>query len=137
MPGWITGIDYIDFDADPSTNSSARPNLAMRENKKYLGVLGQPANTVAGNVANQAIGTLAVPAVALNVVGTIALSNSLITANSFIFLTTRKVGTDAGTGRGPLAFVDALAAGSATIGIRAGGTAVPVSAWVVHYLIIN
>lgn len=144
MPlGWVTAVDYLEFDADPSSNLHAingetnRPNLGIRQSKPYLKALGQTANTVAGNVANQPVGTLAVPAIALNVVGTITLTNSLITANSFIFLTTRKVGTDANTGRGPTAFVDAQAAGSATIGVRAGGTAVAVSTWVVHYLIIN
>lgn len=144
MPlGWVTPVDYLEFDADPTSNASlasnetSRPNLGIRQHKPYLKALGQTANTVAGNVANQPVGTLAVPAIAINVIGTITLSNSLITANSFIFTQTRKVGTDSSTARGPVTWVDALSAGSATIGVKAQGVAIAVSIYVVHYLIIN
>src|SRR4051812_44549439 len=132
VQGWPTAVDYIEFDADPSSSTSqinselARPNLGIREHKPYLKALGQTANTVAGNVANEPVGTLAVPAIAINVIGTITLTNSLITANSFIFTTCRKVGTDASTARGPVVWVDALASGSATIGVKAQGVAIAV-----------
>lgn len=144
--GWITNVDYLEFDSDPASNAAqvptisetARPNLGMRDGKPYLKALGQPANTVAGNIANQPVGTLAVPAIAtLNTIGTITLTNSLITINSFIFLSVRKVGADASTARGPFAFIDALSAGSATIGVKADTVAVAVGIYVVHYLIIN
>lgn len=135
--GWVTPIDFLEFDADPSSTTFIRPNLGMADSKPYLKALGQTANTVAGNVANQAIGTLAVPAIAVNVVGTIALSNTLITANSFIFLSVRKVGTDSSTSRGPVAWVDAIGAGTATIGVKAEDLAISASVYVVHYLIIN
>jgi hypothetical protein len=141
--GWVTNVDYLEFDADPSGNGAstnferARPNLGMRDGKPYLKALGQPANTVAGNVADQPVGTLAVPAISINVIGTITLTNALVTANSLIFLTPRKVGTDSSTARGPVCWVDALSAGSATIGVKAQGVAISVSIYVVHYLIIN
>lgn len=141
--GWVTPVDYLEFDADPTSNASmssgetSRPNLGMRQNKPYLKALGQTANTVAGNVANQPIGTLAVPAISVGVLGTIALSNTLITANSMIFVSCRRVGTDSSTSRGPTVFVDAQSTGSATIGVRAQGVAIAVNIYVVHYLIIN
>jgi len=141
--GWVSAVDYLDFDADPSSSSPhvnferSRPNLGIREGKPYLKALGQTANTVAGNVADQPIGTLAVPAIAVNVIGTIVLTNSLITANSFILTQPRKVGTDNSTARGPVTWTDALSAGSATIGVKAQGVAIAVNIYVVHYLIIN
>lgn len=137
VQGWTTGIDFLEFDADPSTSTAARPQLAIKENKAFPRCLGQPVNVVTGTVTNQWVGTLAIPAIAINVVGTVTLTNSLITANSFIMLSARKVGTDAATGRGPSVFVDALSAGSATIGIKATTVAIAVNIWVVHYLIIN
>lgn len=134
--GWVTYVDYLEFDADPSGTAPARPNLGMADGKPYLKALGQPLNTVAGNVANQPVGTLAVPALTAATVATIALTNTLITANSFIFLNVRRVGADTATGRGPQAWVDVQAAGSATIGVRST-VAAAVSLYVVHYLIIN
>jgi len=141
--GWPTPVDYLELDADPSSNASngnfelSRPNLGMRDHKPYLKALGQPVNVVAGNVANQPVGTLAVPAIAVNVIGTAVLTNSLITANSFILTQVRKVGTDTSTARGPVTWTDALAAGSATIGVKAQGVAITAGVYVLHYLIIN
>lgn len=141
--GWVTNVDYLEFDADPSTNASAyppetsRPNLGMRDGKPYLKALGQTANTVAGNVANQPVGTFAIPATAIAVVGTVVVSNTLVTANSIIMCSTRRVGTDSSTARGPNIWVDALAAGSVTFGFRSQGVAIAVSTYVGHYLIIN
>lgn len=137
MPGWVTAVDGIEFESNPAATTAARPAVGVGDGRPYLKVNGQTANTVAGNVANQAIGTLAVPAIAVNVVGTIALSNTLITANSFIFLSVRKVGTDSSTSRGPVAWVDAIGAGTATIGVKAEDLAISASVYVVHYLIIN
>lgn len=140
---WPTNVDYLEFDADPASSAShlgsetARPNLGMRDGKPYLKALGQTSNTAAGNVANQPLGTVAVPAIAINVIGTVAVTNTLITANSIVMLTPRKVGTDASTARGPVVWIDALAAGSMTIGVKAQGVAIGVSTYVVHYLIIN
>lgn len=142
--GWVTPVDYLEFDSDPAGNGSqfpttetARPNLGLRQFKPFLKCLGQTANTVAGDAANNWVGTVAVPAIAVGVVGTATITNSLITANSFIFLSARKVGTDASTARGPIIWTDALAAGSATVGIRAQGVAIAVSTYVVHYWIVN
>lgn len=141
--GWVTPVDYIEFDADPSGNASflaseiSRPNLGLREHKPFLKSLGQTANTVAGNVANQWVGTAAVPAIAINVIGTVVVTNSLVTANSFIFTQTRKVGTDASTARGPVTWIDAQAAGTVTIGVKAQGVAIGTGIYVVHYWIVN
>lgn len=143
MPlGWVTAIDYLEFDADPSSNASttsgevSRPNLGMRQSKPYLKALGQTSNT-ASAVANQPLGTVAVPAIAISVIGTVAVTNTLITANSYVMLSVRRIGTDSSTARGPVVWVDALAAGSMTIGVKANGVAIAVSTYVVHYLIIN
>lgn len=144
MPlGWITAVDYLEFDADPSsnlhaiTNETNRPNLGIRQHKPYLKALGQTSNTAAGNVANQPLGTAAIPAIAINVIGTVTVSNSLITANSFIIPFCKKVGTDASTARGPVVWIDSMGAGTVTFGVKAQGVAIAVSTYVIQFLIIN
>lgn len=93
-PSPVDGIWYEDVTAATHTGA---PYPGTAPGVKYL-ALGQTGNTVATNVANQGIGTVACPALSAGAVGTVTISDSLITANSLIFCTVRRGTTTPASG---------------------------------------
>lgn len=75
------GVDlwYVD-----DLGSGTVPNPMLRSGKK-LTLQGQTGNTVAGNIANMGVGTVAVGVIASLTDGTVTISDSRIVAGSFIF----------------------------------------------------
>ena len=145
---YITPVDYLDFDADPSGNTGSsvntspqtRPNLGLRANKPYLKALGQTQNnSTSAPVANQPLGVVALPAIAAATTGTVTITNSLIGTTSYIFTQLRRGSTVPAVGAQAItAFATPPTAGSCVINIRnAGATATLATDFQLWYLIVN
>ena len=99
---------------------------------------GQTAGVAAGNVANQGIGTVALPALAAGAVGTVVVGDTLVTTNSLILLTS-KIGPlgDATTSRGVIVWVESVNNGVGfTLGYLSPSAAMA-NPWACHYLVVN
>ena len=107
------------------------PGLLQGRKLKWF---GQTANTSAGNVANQGLGTVSLPALGANTSGTVVIGDGLIGATSILLLCPNSKG-DATAGRGVFAWVESVGAGTATIGYRCA--AAMSGAWDLHYLVLN
>jgi hypothetical protein len=82
-PTSIQGIVHDSAAGSPSS-TTAHPGIGAGFK---LCADGQIANTSASAVANQCLGAVSLPAVNAGVVGDVTLSNTLITATSYILLT--------------------------------------------------
>lgn len=129
----LDGVSYDD-------NTSTTPNPGMNSGRR-LKWFGQTVNKATGNVANQQIGTADLPAIAAGATSTVVVSNSLVTANSLIFLSVANETTagafagDTTAGRCVDAWIESVAAGTFTIGYHA--TALMSTDWSCYFLIIN
>jgi hypothetical protein len=89
MTTYMSAVDGIEYD-NLIGNSTYNPGL--KANRKFK-IHGQTANIVASNVANQEVGTVAVPALAAGATGTITISNTLITTTSLVQVMGWRIGT--------------------------------------------
>ncbi len=122
-----TSLEGIQNDSTAANNQPA-PNPCVAANRQ-LCVAGQTANTSAGNVANQQVGTFSIPAGTASG-GTVAVANTLVGANSLVFLQVRGNG-----GTISEIAVTAVAAGTFTVTVYASGaTTSAVDCW---YWIVN
>jgi len=123
-----TALEGIQLDST-APNNQPTPNPCIAANRQ-LCVAGQTANTSGGNVANQQVGTFSIPAGTANG-GTVAVANTLVGANSLVFLQVRGNGGTITT-----VGVTALTAGTgftATV-YASGATTGAVDCW---YWIVN
>lgn len=119
--------------------TAATPNPMMRSGAK-LTWKRQTGNTVAGNVGNAGLGTVALPALNAGATGTVTISDSLIGTASLIFVFVARGTTTPAAGAIASIIVDAQAptAGSVVLDLRNAGTAATLSTdYVVWYLVIN
>jgi|GEM_PF-3444853 len=130
-----TLVDGIDL--DDITAGITHPGLRSGRKWKYH---GQTGNTVALNIANQGVGTGALPALAAGATGTITITNSLITTLSLIFCQV-KIGTTtaaAGAVATVLTQLRAPAAGSCVVDVtNLGSAAMLATDYVLHYWVVN
>src|SRR5690349_14848917 len=132
----LSAVDGISYDDTTAT----APNPGITPGKR-LKVLGQTVNKATGAVANQQIGTVDLPILAAGATGTVAVSNSQVTANSLIFVSVANetaAGAFAGdttAGRCVDAWIESVGSGTFTIGYHA--TAAMSADWSVYYLIFN
>lgn len=133
----ITPIDGISVD---QLGSNA-PNPGLSPGRSW-NVFGQTHNQSGSSVANQAEGTVSLPAIAAGASGTVTIANSLITGNSLVLLTVVNMPAAGGAGdatanRGVSAWIDSIAAGTMTIGYRNDGQNIMSQAWSCNYRITN
>lgn len=127
-PALPTALEGVQQDSTAVSNQPA-PNPAIAAGRE-LCFAGQTANTSAGNVANQAVGTCGIPSGTASG-ATIAVPNTLVGASSLVFLQARGNG---GTIQG-LAVTTLTPGSGFTITVYASGaTTASVDIW---YLIIN
>jgi hypothetical protein len=136
-PSVVDGIGYDD-------NTATAPNPGVMSGKK-LKILGQTVNKATGNIANQQAGTALLSSsggtILANSVNTVVVSNSLVTANSLIFLTAANevgagtFGGDATAGRGMDVWIESVGSGTFTIGYNPRANLA--QDWSVNYFIIN
>jgi hypothetical protein len=131
MTDMASGVDGLGYDS----LSNALPNPGLLAGRRW-NVLGQTANTASGNVANQGAGTVALPTLAANTVGTVAVNDAVVTANSLIFLVP-KLGPlgDTTAARGIDVWIESVAAGTFTLGYKS--EAAMANPWACHYWAIN
>lgn len=133
MP-FVTQVDGIQYDVDPSTNVH-NPGVASG---RKLKMLGQTGNTVATQVANQQIGVIAAPALAAAATGTTTITNSLITTSSILFGSIRRGTTTGAAGAGVVFEFQAPANGSCVVSFRNPGSAASLSTdYQLAYIVIN
>lgn len=121
-PALPTALEGVQQDSTVISNQPA-PNPCIASGRE-LCFAGQTSNTSAGNVANQAVGTFSIPNGTANG-ATVQVNNSLIGANSMVFVQLRGNG---GTIQGVA--VTAVAAGSFTVSVYASGnTTAAVDCW--------
>lgn len=80
----VDGLVYDDLTA-------STPNPGVKSGRKWK-YHGQTGNTVAGNVANIGMGTVAVPALSAAATGTVTITDSKIASTSLVWLQV-KIGT--------------------------------------------
>jgi hypothetical protein len=98
---------------------------------------GQTANTVAGSVANQPSGTVALANKAQNAEATVTITNSAITATSIIIVTPYNQGGDTTANVQFAADVRSVSAGSAVVHYTNLGAGTSAGTWALFYWIIN
>jgi len=108
---------------------SGPPQVAL-DTGAQLGVFGQTVNTSPG-ASNQAIGTVSIP-IATADAATVTIANSLITANSFLFLQVK-----GNSGKKLTLDTVVPAGGSATFTVRTVDALATTAACDVWYWIIN
>ncbi len=108
---------------------SGPPQVAL-DTGAQLGVFGQTVNTSPG-ASNQAIGTVSIPITTADA-GVVTITNSLISANSFIFLQVK-----GSSGKKLLLDNVVPAGGSATFTVRTVDAAATTAGCDVWYWIIN
>jgi hypothetical protein len=137
----VTGTDNaVDIGASGATRPrdaylAGNVTIAGKHNHS-----GQTGNTVANNVANQGIGTVALPALTSGATGTVTITDSRITASSLIWITVKRGTTTpaAGALAGIVADLQAPGSGSCVVDLRNAGTAATLSTdYVLHYLVVN
>ncbi len=123
-----TAIEGLQMDST-APNNQPTPNPCIAAGRQ-LCVAGQTANTSAGSVANQQVGTFSIPAGTASG-GMVAVPNTLVGAGSLVFLQVRGNGGTITT-----VAVTALTAGTGfTVTVYgSGATTSAVDCW---YLIVN
>lgn len=97
---------------------------------------GQTANTAAGNVANQGIGTVALPVITAGTTGTVTISDTQIRTTSIVMLTVKQGPTpDATAGRGIC--VTLQAPGTGSVVVEYTPLVNMAQAWALHYHVWN
>jgi hypothetical protein len=131
MPTYISVVDGIGYD-DMKANG---PNPGVLPGHK-LKWLGQTGNTASGSVADQGIGTVALPPIAAGATGSITITDARITAASLIFVSVKDGPTpDTAAGRGVVAWAKAPTMGQVVVNYTPLATMA--NAWALHYWVVN
>lgn len=133
--GYLSDVDGIGYD----NPANATPNPGVLPGRK-LKMLGQAGNTVASNVANQGVGTVAVPALAAGATTTLTITDSTITTASLIDLQAAYGTTPPTDGQAiPQLVVKSVAAGSAAVVVKNtdGTNAIAANNYVCWYTVTN
>ena len=126
----LTAVDGIGLDDDTARGS--QPGVLPNFKLKWL---GQAANTAAGNVANQGIGTVGLPALGAGAEGTVTVTDSLITASSLVFVTVVNANGDTTAGARVTADVRMPASGSVVVHYKTDQAMS--AAWAAWYWVVN
>jgi len=132
----ISAVDGIGY-KDLTSIAGAQPGL-LAGRKFYF--LGQTDNRIASNVANQGIGTVALPALAAGATGTVTITDSLITFLSIVLLTVKRGTTTPAAGALAAITVSGQqpSSGSVVVDIRNNGSVATLATdYVLHYLATN
>ena len=132
----LTQIDGIGLDDD--TLRGSNPGVLSGFKLKYLGQTSPAVATTTASVANQEIGYVASPATTgAGVAATVTVNNTLVTANSHIYLSFSKNGTTAPPTTWFTAVVTAVAAGTSFTITFTAGAALAASALNIEFRIVN
>lgn len=139
MAELLPGMPGCEVD-DPTVTLGNLPQWTFSSGRR-LKYKAQTGNTVAGNVANQGIGTNALPAVTNGTTTTQVVNNTLVTAASIILCQVRRGTTTpaAGALASLIVEVTSIVAGTSfTVTIRNVGTAATLSTdYQLWYMVLN